>query len=771
MKNNMSLRLSLASALFVAGVSAYAAELSPEDALARVVGKNVYPLSSVADKSQYKLVFTQDIPSTDRAGVYVFSRGNSFIAVSADDRAEALLAYSDRPFNPEDMPESLIWWLSEYAREIEALPQEYIVTTAESTADTKAPIEPMVKTLWNQSEPYNNKCPLVNGKRAVTGCVATALAQIMNYHRYPAVGQGSITNSTNGTTLDFSTVSFDWDNMADSYSESSTIEQEDAVATLMYAAGMAVDMRYSSSESGAKSDVIAEAMYKYFNYDKSIFTAYRDYYGIKDWNDFVYNQLVEYGPVQYSGTNSQGGGHSFVCDGYSSDGYFHINWGWGGVSDGYYKLSALDPDVQGIGGSALGYNYSQSVVANVSKPRENSTLTPVIYMTSGLAITPLTGIATGGVVTVSSQYANYSFTTVTGAPGLKVSDESGNVYYSKTNGLVSSLAPFEAASQVRMLTPVLEDGTYTVTPAYYVAEEDRWYDVRVLVGNVLRYTLKVTNGYMRFTPAEAGKLVIADTEILTPLYFSEVFKAKATLSNVGGEEYVGNIQPVLFNSSNKLVASGEYVNIDLLAGESQDFTYIGSFTQSSTRADGTYKFAFIDATTSDILSDPIEVVVKSTPGNTSVRMTDMKLVGDAACANADNLIFEGTLNCSQGYYGGEISLYLGDMGGNIIDVIPADEKAYFIGSGESAAFRAQGKFRSAVAGTQYIAVAGFINGNSFVQVSNIVPFTIGVSGIESVEATEGEVEYFNLQGMPVENPGKGIYLRRQGKSTSKVIIR
>ena len=243
MKNNMSLRLSLASALFVAGVSAYAAELSPEDALARVVGKNVYPLSSVADKSQYKLVFTQDIPSTDRAGVYVFSRGNSFIAVSADDRAEALLAYSDRPFNPEDMPESLIWWLSEYAREIEALPQEYIVTTAESTADTKAPIEPMVKTLWNQSEPYNNKCPLVNGKRAVTGCVATALAQIMNYHRYPAVGQGSITNSTNGTTLDFSTVSFDWDNMADSYSESSTIEQEDAVATLMYAAGMAVDMR------------------------------------------------------------------------------------------------------------------------------------------------------------------------------------------------------------------------------------------------------------------------------------------------------------------------------------------------------------------------------------------------------------------------------------------------------------------------------------------------------------------------------------------------
>lgn len=92
---------------------------------------------------------------------------------------------------------------------------------------------------------------------------------------------------------------------------------------------------------------------------------------------------------------------------------------------------------------------------------------------------------------------------------MKVSDESGNVYYSKTNGLVSSLAPFEAASQVRMLTPVLEDGTYTVTPAYYVAEEDRWYDVRVLVGNVLRYTLKVTNGYMRFTrPKQASWLLL-----------------------------------------------------------------------------------------------------------------------------------------------------------------------------------------------------------------------------------------------------------------------
>lgn len=771
MKNTMSLRLSLASALFAVGLGAYAAELSPEDALARVLGKNVYPLASVADKSQYKLVFTQEIPSTDKAGVYIFSRNNSFIAVSADDRAEALLAYSDNSFNPEDMPAALVWWLSEYAREIEALPQEAIAATSESAADTKAPIEPLVKTHWNQSEPYNNKCPLVNGKRAVTGCIATALAQIMNYHRYPAVGQGSITNSTNGTTLDFSTVTFDWDNMEDSYSENSSVEQEDAVATLMYAAGMAVDMRYSSSESGAKSDVIAEAMYKYFNYDKSIYTAYRDYYGIKDWNDFVYNQLVEYGPVQYSGTNSQGGGHSFVCDGYSTDGYFHINWGWGGVSDGYYKLSALDPDVQGIGGSALGYNYSQSVVANVSKPRENSALTPVIYMTSGLDITPLTGIATGGVVTVSSQYANYSFTSITGAPGLKVSDDSGNVYYSKYNGLVRTLAPFEAAYQVRMLTPVLPDGTYTVTPAYYVADEDRWYDVRVLIGNVQRYTLKVTNEYMKFTPASVGKLLVADTKVLTPLYFSEVFKASATLTNVGGEEYAGNIQPVLFNSSNKMVASGDYVNVDLLAGESQEFTYIGSFTQSSTRADGTYKFAFIDAATSDILSDPIEVEVKSTPGNTSVRMTDMKLVGDAGCANAENLIFEGTLNCSQGYYGGEISLYLGDMGGNIIDVIPAEEKAYFIGSGESAAFRAQGKFQSAIPGTQYIAVAGFINGNKFVQISNIVSFTIGVSGIETVETIEGDVEYFNLQGIPVENPGKGIYLRRKGNTCTKVVIR
>lgn len=187
----------------------------------------------------------------------------------------------------------------------------------------------------------------------MTGCVATAMAQVINYHKYPekGIGSNSYTTTTSGLSVSFNfgATTFDWDNMADIYSLSSTAEQKTAVATLMKACGVSVNMDYGTGASGAMSAFVPAALVNYFGYDKA--TAYREriWFSGQEWEDLVYNELATVGPVYYGGTTARNEGHAFVCDGYRADGFFHINWGWGGQSNGYFRLSALDPSSHGIG--------------------------------------------------------------------------------------------------------------------------------------------------------------------------------------------------------------------------------------------------------------------------------------------------------------------------------------------------------------------------------------------------------------------------------------
>ncbi len=767
MTHTTPLRMVIGISALALCVSAFGETLTPEQALSRALGNAPRALSQSAQNKEYRLVYTQDMPQKAVAGVYIFSSDDAFIAVSADDCAQAVLGYADTSFDTNALPPAMQWWLGEYAREIEAMAGSGAASSAKATVDDKAPIEPLLTTLWNQSSPYNDKCPIINGGRSVTGCVATAMAQVLNYHKYPEVGRGSKTNSLTGETLDFSTMHFDWANMANEYVSNSTQAQKDAVANLMYAAGMSVDMRYSPIESGALSDDIAPALVDNFNYDISLFTAYRNFYGLKDWNNFIYNQLKDYGPVQYSGANANNGGHSFVCDGYGGDGYFHINWGWGGMSDGYFKLTALDPNTQGIGGSALGYNYNQSVIANVSKPRANSSLTPVIYMPSTFDLSPLTGRATGGIITVNSQYANYSKWAITGAPGLKFTAEDGTVAYTYTNGLVRTIASFEAVYQVNMLTPRLEDGTYTVTPVF-MTPDNVWHDVRVEVGGIQNYSLTITDGFMTFTPATLGAVTIKDVAVLSTVYFSETFKLSATIENSGDEEYVGTIEPALLDSDKKLVAIAKSITVDLPGKESTQITYTGTFTQIISNVSGEYDLVFLDATSGDVLSEPVAVSVKTSPGQTSVVVENLKIVGTA---DPENLVFEGTVNCTAGYYGGPIILFICTTIGDVLQTINSEEDAYFVAAGDKVPYRAVGKFTAGTPGKQYAAITGFIDGNSIRPLmKQPYFFTLAVSGIEDVEVENVEVEYYNLQGLKVEKPESGVYIKVSGGKAEKVVF-
>ena len=306
---------------------------------------------------------------------YVFNIGNKagYVIVSGDDRAEEILGYVDSgSFDQNKIPQNMKFWLEGYQKELETL------ATGEADAENdirpiRQAIPALITTRWNQTKPYSNKCPKFDGdtEERPTGCVATAMAQVMYYHKWP---QGKMKKGINRYTyideVDYGgdgserqipyspATTFDWDNMLDVYQPGQyTEENADAVAKLMMYCGRATQMNYWPQMSGSLSHDIPLALRQYFDYDSSVRILNRYGYMTTDWEDIIYEELSNARPILYSGA-SDNSGHQFVCDGYEN-GFFHINWGWGGMSDGYFKLSALNPSIHGVGGAGNGMNFAQ----------------------------------------------------------------------------------------------------------------------------------------------------------------------------------------------------------------------------------------------------------------------------------------------------------------------------------------------------------------------------------------------------------------------------
>lgn len=329
--------LSVLAMLLCGGM--YAKVLTPEQALQRILPGTSAKIKALTGIKP-RLVATRNAGEIPAVYIFAPENGDGFAVVSADDRVTPLLGYSDYgTLNSNDINPTLQWWLDEYAKEVEWLRGvsqsgfgEDFVSPRFSlrAAESRKEILPMITSQWNQSAPYNNDCPRNGDAVCVTGCTATAMAQVVRYHHLPLSknpGQASVTYNGETYTYDFDNASFDWDNMLDKYSTGKyTEEQAAAVADLMYACGVSVDTRYSPYESSAYDGTPAVALPKYFGFNKECICKLRDTYALDTWIDMIYRQLTDYGPVIYSGQSSQGG-HAFVCDGYSTDDYFHINWG------------------------------------------------------------------------------------------------------------------------------------------------------------------------------------------------------------------------------------------------------------------------------------------------------------------------------------------------------------------------------------------------------------------------------------------------------------
>ena len=553
-----------------------------------------------------KLVYTctDSIATRSSSGnvyYYVFNieNSNGFVIVSGDDRAKDILGYSDSgSFDINSLPPNFVYWLGCYQQELKELMEQPETTSTIALLQLSAPNEINVRQAsyatsvapllggikWNQDSPYNNFCPIINtstSERAVTGCIATAMSQVMRYYKWPVQGTGSNTYTpkrlTTPLTVDFSQTTYDWANMSETYNSSSTQVQKDAVATLMYHAGVAVNMDYGTT-SGADDINMARALMKNFGYDSNIQYYMRDFYTRSEWIDFLKAELNVQHPVLYRGQSTDVG-HMFVCDGYDNNSLFHFNWGWGGSSDGYFELSALNPGSLGIGGgNSGGFNSVQAIVLGVQKPSALSIVPPSqLYLYSPLT-TSVSLVNRVDSFTTNMNLYNRGINIFSGSIGIALYNNTGFIKLIDSFPVASldSDWGWNNLSYNSNIPSLVADGSYKLYSVYKATEQTDWLIMRGKVGTPNYLNVTVTPSNVSFTnPDVLPKLTLNSLTVTGNLYQNKTGRFNVSITNNGGEYnsvLVIYLQSVT-SSTVKQIVSNDPINIPV--GETKNFDLTG----------------------------------------------------------------------------------------------------------------------------------------------------------------------------------------------------
>lgn len=413
---------------------------------------------------------------------YIFNAPSAFAIVAADDRLPAVLGYSDKcTLNEGDMPPALSHMLACYARALERM---------DASATTAAPvtgeaIEPMLKSRWSQGEPFNLDCPwMPDSTHAMTGSVATAMAQVMLYHKWPMLIAYNIPAYASQSLMlempELPTENFPrWSLIKDYYIASDTTSDARAASRLMLYCGQSIMTNYGKPSTASPASV-PYALSSYFGYAPTARYVARNQYSTQEWTQLLYDELKAHRPVIYRGQRLDGQGQSFVCDGCDGNGLFHINWGWHGQCDGYYALADLNPAVlEALSGS--GYVINSGMVTGIKPGNKTDWTNP-----GQLAFYDLTlGVTT---YSRSSASANFTGVTVGGrfnnvAPetcdydyGFALYDEAGQLVKTVYSNTFMNLYPNYGKTGVweMDIDSQVGNGTYSLRPVSRLHGTSKW---------------------------------------------------------------------------------------------------------------------------------------------------------------------------------------------------------------------------------------------------------------------------------------------------------
>lgn len=515
---------------------------------------------------------------------YIFNNADGgFVIVAGDDRVQPILAYStNSEFAQDSMPEQVKEWLDMYSEQIQYVADNNISndsitnlwnTSAPWRVKTSAVVSSLIQTHWKQSPLYNDKCPYdatlsPRGFHPTVGCVACAMGQIMKYWEFPAMGIGSHSyNSANYGTLsaNFGRTQYDWANMPVRLTTSSTEAQIDAVSTLLYHCGVAVDMQYNSDGNGSSGAYTVlsglekvlkataeEALVDYFGYKaSSVKGKFMSDYTNSAWAALLKNELDNYRPILYSGAGDSGG-HAFICDGYDSNNYFHFNWGWGGQADGFFTLTALNPS---------SYNFTQDQKAIIGIIPDQTSQEYDLAMYADLA-TANSSYTFGNDISITGQVENNGKGTFIGELRVGLynandefmgwSNESYSFTLSKGNYTVAKTYTFTGG------LPYIT-GKYTAYMFYRENGSSQWHSVRSDVGiflteyNNVSFNITYKTNSLRtnsaFTVSE-GKYVVGNAAHIN-----------VDIINAGSSTFYGKIKLCLKNADGSTAQNIDEFNI------------------------------------------------------------------------------------------------------------------------------------------------------------------------------------------------------------------
>lgn len=707
-------------------------------------------------------------------GLYVFNSADGFMILPDDDRAPAVLAYSDAgQFVMIDNP-AFESWLGFYNRQLKylkSLPQTESTTARRLSGQRteRTPIEPLIKTEWNQEAPYNLLCPKINGHDVVTGCVATAMAQFMKYYNYPAKGTGTHSyfwqpgNET--LSLDYDTIPFQWDKMTLTYDSESSQESKLAVAQLMVACGISVDMHYDIGDSGAATTRMGVSLINIFKYSPSLWMPQRDFYGYDEWVGMIYDELAKGTPVLYSGQGTAGG-HQFICDGYQSDDYFHFNWGWGGLSNGYFLLTALNPDDLGVGGGAGGFNTDQIATLSARPAQDGDQPTYVMYNTE--AFLPDTTILNpGDELVCSGTYFNFSMAELpTGSSlGMKFVNTATNEAQYVKGPDVGGMHLDDGRYYDIINFPTLADGSYVITPALYAG--DKWNEVRMPLGNPDKIMATVSYGTAFLTPQEGAEVTITDIQLPDTVYAGHYFPLSFKAVNPDSLEYYSNVTPYMLNTEGTAVATSNYRPMDVMPlGSEAVNDYVANFTAISGQSfpSGNYQLVFRNEEGMNI-SNPVNVYVDTIVAPTVISISDFHLVTPTPVKNPEQIEFAFKLRCDSGVYFScpQVIIFPGDGG---YDQGSLSGENHYLTAGQSVDVDITGSLANLKDGW-YIAAAYDGDKDLSKYVRFKIDTTVGVTDIiNNIDAYADQI--YNFQGMKCYPPLKPGYYIIAGK---KIFVR